>query len=106
MTRFGYKSSERRPSELPPPPPSMCVDPRQVPTELMEPSMEAGQSASPAATSGWSCPRCGIVWGPRVKRCTCEPPESADTRTEIHEAAPHGMSYNDVRREARMPPLT
>jgi hypothetical protein len=82
------------------PPPSAMSSDAAILDTLMEPSMEAAQQSSGLAASGWVCPRCGIVWGPRVKRCTCEPPESAGARTEITEAAPRGMSYNDVRREA------
>lgn len=63
----------------------MCFDPAQVPTELMEPSMEAGQPGPAHARTGWECPRCHRVYAPWVACCGTCGPESAEARTEITE---------------------
>jgi|WetSurMetagenome_2_1015567.scaffolds.fasta_scaffold448580_2 hypothetical protein len=34
---------------------------------------------------GWMCPRCGQVWAPDVRECTCEP-KPADTSPIISAA--------------------
>ena len=43
---------------------------------------------------GWLCPRCGHIWAPNVRECTCEP-EPADAEQPPISAAE--MAWISVR---------